>query len=77
MKFLSVVKMGRLSDGCERDHGSVRHAMDEGQYSWGTHHPSLCGSKPGRRSVGYVNDEEITEITCSKCLKRINALQED
>lgn len=72
--ILSVVKMGRLTDGFQKDHGVVRHAMMEESYCWGTHSKALCGSKPGRRSVGFVNDPDITDITCKPCLKKIEKL---
>jgi len=75
MEIISVVKMGRLSCGCQKDHGVVRHGMFKDQYCWGTHSKALCGSAPGRRSVGFVNDEDITEITCERCLAKIKKLK--
>lgn len=74
MEILSVVKMGRLANGFEKDHGVVRHAINKKKYFWGTHSPALCGTRPGKRSVGFVNDDDITEITCPKCLKKLNNL---
>lgn len=71
MNIISVVKMGRLSDAVQRDHGIVRHAMLEDDYRFGAHSKALCGTKPGRRSVGWANDKDITEITCDRCLKKL------
>lgn len=67
MNVVSVVKTGRCSNGAERDHGSVRHAMDAERYHWGAMGKALCGAQPGRRSVGFVSDEGRTEITCARC----------
>lgn len=35
MNVVSVVKVGRLTDGAQRDHGFVRHAMPAERYCWG------------------------------------------
>jgi len=76
-KYISVVKAGRLSDGFQRDHGVVRHAMAEEDYCWGTHQKALCGTKPGKRSVGFVDDPDITVITCPRCIKILGNITPD
>lgn len=45
--------------------------MDANAYCWGTHQAALCGSKPGRRSVGFVHDHDRPTVTCKQCLKKI------
>ncbi len=71
MKTLSVVKLGRLSDGFQRDHGRVRHALPEADYSYGTRRVALCGTRPGKRSVGFAHDPEHPEVTCPRCLSKL------
>jgi|TARA_Y100000310_G_scaffold257457_2_gene265512 hypothetical protein len=70
--YISVVKMGRLADGHQGGHGVVRHAMDAAIYhGFGSHQKALCATKPGRRSVGFVHDEGVDEITCKQCQHKI------
>ena len=59
---------GKCSNGAERDHGLITHAVN--------HIGALCGAKPGRRSVGWVEPWNDAPVNCEKCLKRIEDLKE-
>jgi hypothetical protein len=55
---------GRLAHGFEGGKGNIFHGVVEGV--------AVCGAKPGRRSAGWVPfDGDGKEITCPKCLRRI------
>lgn len=71
MNVVSVVKVGRLTCGAQKGHGVVRHALDANKYCFGTKSKSLCGTEPGRRSVGFVSDEGNMIVTCERCKKKI------
>jgi hypothetical protein len=58
---------GKCSNGAERDHGLVIHAVND--------IGALCGAKPGRLSVGWVEPWDDTPVNCDKCLNRIEALR--
>ncbi len=54
---------GRCADGAERDHGSLFHYLEPGQWK------ALCGAKPGRRSAGWGS--EVREFaTCPRCIAK-------
>lgn len=74
MEVVSAVKVGRLTCGAQKGHGVVRHALEKDSYCWGTKNKALCGTQPGRRSVGFVADEGITEITCDRCARKVEQL---
>ena len=75
--YASVVKMGRLTCGFQKGHGVVRHAIPMDDYFFGCKGKALCGTQPGRRSVGWVNDEEVTEVTCARCLGKMRKITND
>jgi len=81
------VMLGRLTNGFQSDHGTVYHAvirkmvkhpnagkvLDNGyvipeKYETDV---SLCGRKPGRKSVGWKFDDPERVVSCEKCLKKI------
>ena len=74
MNVVAVVKVGRLTCGAQKGHGVIRHALDVDRYCWGAKSKALCGTEPGKRSVGFVSDEGKTEITCERCRKKIEKL---
>lgn len=55
-------KTGRLTSGSERGAGTIYHAVIEGD--------ALCGTKP--RRLGDWTFTEGKEVTCVKCLKKLN-----
>jgi hypothetical protein len=69
--------LGRLSSGLESDTGKLIHSLKVIQVK-SPRLPdiminvtiSLCGQKPGRKSVGWEKTE--LDITCPRCLKKIN-----
>lgn len=70
LDYKARVKAGRLANGAELDHGTISHAVNS--------HGALCGTKPGKRSVGWVApypDEDYPPITCQKCLANIDLLR--
>ena len=56
---------GRCANGAERDHGTRYHAVRTGEYK------AVCGAEPGRRSVGWCDWGYGGEVTCPRCLKRL------
>lgn len=62
---------GRCANGAERDSGILWHArrLDaENKIS----RKSICGRKPGRRSVGWSTWKPSGRVvTCKRCLKRL------
>ena len=61
---------GRCANGAELDHGTRTHAvMITERFGF-----AVCGAKPGRRSVGWVSPYKSREITCPRCLKKIQAV---
>jgi hypothetical protein len=56
---------GRCANGAERDHGTRTHAVKFGQYK------AICGAEPGRRSVGWSTPWNGRDITCPRCIKRL------
>ena len=65
-KIKWAVKLGRLASGAQSDHGTVKHLV-----SWetGTNGAAICGTRPGRRSVGW-QDADAPYRPCPHCLKR-------
>lgn len=76
LTVVPVVKAGRCADGYQRGHGKLIHAMFSHVY-----HPNgamgaaLCGTTPGRRSVGFYTNVSYRKITCKRCLSKLNKLQ--
>ena len=70
MEYKGRVKLGRLSNGFESDHGYVVHACSSNisSYCGGK---ALCGTEPGKKSVGW-SPADYPEITCPKCIKKLN-----
>jgi len=75
-----AMMLGRLTDGAERDHGSYVHALYKAEVFSPripdmliTVEKSICGKKPGKRSVGWSDNDNDNDkpITCPKCLKRL------
>jgi hypothetical protein len=54
---------GRCTDGFERGHGSLYHAVSNETGR------ALCGAKPGRHSAGWQS-EPGEAVTCPRCLKK-------
>lgn len=69
--FISIVNVERLTDRLQQDCDKIRHAIEPDKYCFGTHNDALCGSKPEKQSVGFVNDPKVTKVTCKCCLKKI------
>lgn len=85
-----AILLGRLSNEAQADHGKVFHAVAMKKTKrppchfndWGKkiienddfEAPiALCNAKPGRRSIGWRY--EGGEVTCEKCLKKLQKLQ--
>lgn len=69
--------LGRLTDGAERDHGKLYHAVpiNDKLFPLLFHqNKALCGAKPGRRSVGWQKYEGHTTVTCPRCLRRMKTI---
>ena len=75
-KIAFVVKTGRCANGSQLDQGTVRHAMLKVDYVWGSKQKAFCGTEPGRRSVGFVADENATEITCKVCSNIVERMEQ-
>ena len=66
--YFAKRKIGRCSNGAERDKGYVYHAVSSG---W----TALCGAEPGRMSAGWQNEPEPLErVTCPRCIKKLASL---
>ena len=76
--------LGRLANGNEADTGTLIHALTEKQVplrpcplnEFGkipgmttTTTVSVCGKRPGRKSVGW--DRTESPVTCAKCLTKV------
>lgn len=63
----AVYMLGRLADGSQLDHGTLRHLVRARE------HRAFCGREPGRRSVGWSFCDEdqrpAREVTCPRCLR--------
>lgn len=70
-RFVSVVKMGRLASAAQGGHGVTRHAMPADDYHAYGHGAALCGTRPGRRSCGWISDAGRVAITCARCLEKL------
>lgn len=65
--YAVLMLAGRCANGAERDHGSLWHAVRDGE--------AICGATPGRRSVGWSSYTQIgQDATCPKCIKRLARL---
>jgi hypothetical protein len=64
------IKPGRCANGSELGGGSIWHATKPGEYK------ALCGTKPGRLTPGWSSWHYSNVITCPKCLKKWQAMQE-
>ncbi len=76
MKIYGRYKAGRLTDGFERGKGYRIHAVSEDS------NKAFCGTKPGKRSVGwrpfYKEDYLlIDKVNCKICLQRIENLRNE
>lgn len=71
--FIYSVKGGRCWNGAHRDMGQVIHALPFDQESGNASFAALCGTKPGYRSYGWVQVQEVLAPTCKKCLKKWEA----
>jgi len=57
---------GRCANGCERDHGTLTHAVKFGTGA------SMCKRRPGRRTPGWVYPYQSSNaITCPRCLAAV------
>lgn len=73
--IIAAKKAGRCTSGYELGQGTVIHAVEGELNSWNEiYGKALCGTEPGRRSVGWTVMQE-KPVTCQKCLKKI-ALKE-
>lgn len=72
--YRPAVKLGRLASGAQSDHGMVIHAVppEVNHYGFGR---AMCGTEPGRRSVGWATDYEGRAITCERCRRKVERLQ--
>ena len=71
MKYQAMKLMGRLADGCERGQGSRYHALPVGTQDY-SHGEALCGARAGRRSGGWGKRDGHDEVTCPRCVSRLN-----
>jgi hypothetical protein len=62
---------GRCANGSELDHGTRFHALPTTGQTW----RALCGTKPGRRSVGWVTWGADQAVTCPRCIKKLEAMK--
>lgn len=70
IKYEARMMMGRLTDGCQSDHGRLVHALESGKTAAYCRGKALCGAEPGRRSCGWSAIEE-RPIDCPRCLKKM------
>ena len=65
-------KLGRLSNGAERDRGNVLHVrlLDEDHRA---EYTALCGTAPGKRSGGWI-DHDTPKATCERCANNLNRM---
>lgn len=62
-------KSGRAFNGAHRDAGVIIHAVPDDRFpSW---KKALCGAVPGRKGNGW-SDPVDDDVTCGKCLNKIN-----
>lgn len=66
--FLALQKTGRRADGANRDHGKVVHAVKPGSWT------AFCGTQP--QGSGDWSAWESPEVTCAKCLKKVQTQSE-
>ena len=75
-----AMMLGRLSNGFQSDHGALVHALHKTTVPSPripeitiTIEKSICGRRPGRRSVGWSTNDNDLPVTCPNCLKRMGA----
>ncbi len=68
-------KLGTLSSGAQRNHGTVLHALPLSVSHFG-YGKALCGTEPGRRSIGWATDYEGMPVTCKRCLAKIKVSEQ-
>jgi hypothetical protein len=62
--YAVLMLAGRCANGAERDHGSLWHAVRDGE--------AVCGATPGRRSVGWSTYTKLGKAaTCPRCVKKL------
>lgn len=68
-------KQGRCLNGAHRDAGPLNHArwLVNGEVDW----KAVCGTEPGRLSGGWSEWDIDRQVTCKKCLKRLEAISEN
>ncbi len=59
---------GRCSNGFERDHGRIQHAVPPAS------NRALCGATYGRTSAGWSSTEG-ERVTCGRCITKIEKAQ--
>lgn len=72
--IIPVVLAGRCANGNERGGGRVVHAMevaDDHKYDSGFQGKAICGATYGARSAGFSECDKGTEISCTKCLRKL------
>ena len=71
-----AAKMGTLSNGAQRNHGLVLHLVPGSVQHYGRG-AALCGTKPGRRSIGWATDYEGQAPTCKRCIAKAEAQHDE
>lgn len=61
------MKPGRCANGAELGSGTLWHAVLPDNYK------AVCGTEPGRRTPGWSSWHNSKEVTCPKCLKKLDA----
>jgi hypothetical protein len=62
---------GRCANGSELDHGTRFHALPMTGKTW----RALCGTEPGRRSVGWTTWGADRAVTCPRCINKLEAMK--
>ena len=61
---------GRCSNGAERDHGTLFHAIRLENNT--PTYRAICGAEPGKRSAGWSMYGIGKSVTCKRCLKKLD-----
>lgn len=64
--YRALEKAGRRSSGHNGDHGKIAHAVPHAKWA------ALCGTTP--TGAGDWSSYESPDVTCPKCLKRLEKL---
>jgi hypothetical protein len=67
------VKAGKLSNGYERGKGQIIHAIECSIDSYLDMQYALCGDRP--KILWAEREVTKNEVTCKKCLKKIEGLK--